>query len=261
LVADRLGRQKLPCGGFFLGVNMAKGKILSIESMGLVDGPGIRTVVFFKGCPLRCLFCHNPDSWDMSDGSEISSDDLLKKILRFRPYFERSGGGVTFSGGEPLLQRDFLLEILKKCKEEKIHTCLDTSGVGVGGYDEILELCDLVLFDVKATDENSYKKMCQREMGECENFIEALKRVRPETIIRQVVVPGINDTDEYMKNLKIYIENEIPFYKDVELLPFHKMGEYKYKALGINPPLEKTDAMDKEKCEFFRKKYFGGKTL
>ena len=103
--------------------------------------------------------------------------------------------------------------------------------------------------------------MCQREMTECDNFLEALSRVRPETIIRQVVVPGINDTDEYMKNLKNYIENKVPFYKDVELLPFHKMGEYKYEALGIKPPLEKTEAMDKEKCELFRKKHFGGQTL
>ena len=240
---------------------MAKGRILSIESMGLVDGPGIRTVVFFKGCPLRCLFCHNPDSWDSSDGIEVSSDELLKKFLRFRPYFERSGGGVTFSGGEPLLQREFLLECLKKCREAKIHTCLDTSGVGVGGYDEILELCDLVLFDVKATDDETYQKMCQREMTECDSFLEALKRVKPETIIRQVVVPGINDTDEYMKKLKNYIENRIPFYKDVELLPFHKMGEYKYEALGLVPPLANTEAMDREKCDEFKKKYFGGKTL
>ena len=244
-----------------MGGYMTKGRILSIESMGLVDGPGIRTVVFLKGCPLRCLFCHNPDSWNASEVIEMSADELLKKILRFKPYFERSGGGVTFSGGEPLLQKDFLLECLKKCKEAGIHTCLDTSGVGVGGYEEILELCDLVLFDVKATERESYEKMCQREMAECENFLEALSKVRPETVIRQVVVPGINDTDEYMKNLKIYIESKIPFYKDVELLPFHKMGEYKYEALGIEPPLANTPAMDKEKCETFKKKYFGGQTL
>ena len=163
---------------------MTKGRILTIESMGLVDGPGIRTVVFFSGCPLRCLFCHNPDSWDMSSSQEVTPDWLMKKILGFRPYFERSGGGVTFSGGEPLMQRDFLLEMLRRCKKENIHTCLDTCGVGTGGYEEILELCDLVLFDVKATDDESYRKMCGHRIDECEHFLEALRKVIPETIVQ-----------------------------------------------------------------------------
>ena len=105
---------------------MAEGRIMSIESMGLVDGPGIRFVVFMQGCMLRCRFCHNPDSWNKNCGETISSDELMRRIIRFRPYFERSGGGVTFSGGEPLLQKDFLLEMLKRCKAENIHTCLDT---------------------------------------------------------------------------------------------------------------------------------------
>ncbi len=236
---------------------MAQGRILSIESMGLVDGPGVRTVVFFQGCSLRCLFCHNPDSWAKEGGELIASDVLLKKLLRFKPYYKRSGGGVTFSGGEPLLQKDFLLDMLSLCKKNNIHTCLDTAGAGVGGYDEILSLCDLVLYDVKAIDSAGYEKMCRAKMEETQRFLEALKRIRPETVVRQVVVPGINDSDEYMKNLKIYIDKNIPFASSVELLAYHRMGEYKYHKLGIRPALGDTEEMDKAKAEKLWQKYFG----
>lgn len=130
---------------------METGKIHSIESMGLVDGPGIRTVIFFQGCKLRCLYCHNPDTWHLKDGNEVTTEDLIKKILRFRPYFERSGGGVTFSGGDPLMQPAFLLELLKKCKEHGIHTTIDTSGYGnPDTYDEILKYTDLVFIRYQA---------------------------------------------------------------------------------------------------------------
>ncbi len=236
---------------------MAKGRIASIESMGLVDGPGIRTVVFFQGCALRCLFCHNPESWKMNGGKEISSDELIKKLIRFKPYFERSGGGVTFSGGEPLLQSEFLIEMLKKCKEAGIHTCIDTAGVGLGDYDEILSLTDLVLYDIKAVGKEEYRKMCSLDISETEKFQDALNRIRPETIIRQVVVPGINDTDEYMQSLLEYIQERLPFVKKVELLPYHKMGEHKYDSLGIESKLKDTLAMGKEKALFLNEKYFG----
>lgn len=235
---------------------MAKGRILSIESMGLVDGPGIRTVIFFQGCALRCLFCHNPDSWDFKGGKEVTADEIVAKVLRFRPYFERSGGGVTFSGGEPLMQPDFLLELLKGCRHHGIHTCLDTSGVGLGDYDEILSLCDLVLYDIKALEGAEYEKMCSMSIAKTHDFVRALKRIRPATIVRQVVVPGINDTPDYMLALKEYIAKELPFAQAVELLSFHKMGEHKYKKLGIKPPLADTEAMDKEKTQILWDKYF-----
>ncbi|MBR2404606.1 MAG: pyruvate formate lyase-activating protein [Clostridia bacterium] len=235
---------------------MAKGRIHSIESMGLVDGPGIRTVVFFQGCALRCLFCHNPDSWDFSGGKEVTADEIVAKVLRFRPYFDRSGGGVTFSGGEPLMQPKFLLELLAKCRHHGIHTCLDTSGVGLGDYDEILNLCDLVLYDIKALDGADYKKMCSLGIERTLEFVEALKRIKPATIVRQVVVPGINDTDEYMRALKEYIAKELPFAQSVELLSFHKMGEHKYKKLGIAAPLAHIEAMDREKTQILWDKYF-----
>ncbi len=235
---------------------MAKGRILSIESMGLVDGPGIRTVIFFQGCALRCLFCHNPDSWDFNGGKEVTADEIVAKVLRFRPYFERSGGGVTFSGGEPLMQPKFLLELLAKCRQHGIHTCLDTSGVGLGDYDEILSLCDMVLYDIKTLEGAEYEKMCSLGIERTHDFVKALKRIKPATIVRQVVVPGINDTDEYMRALKEYIAKELPFAQSVELLSFHKMGEHKYQKLGITAPLADTEAMDKEKTQMLWDKYF-----
>jgi len=235
---------------------LAEGRIFKIESMGLVDGPGIRMVIFFQGCPLRCKFCHNPESHLFSGGEIVSSEELLKKILRFRPYFERSGGGVTFSGGEPLLQDDFLLEILKACKKEGIHTCLDTSGAGKGNYDEILSLCDTVLYDVKATESSLYKDICGGNIEETENFLKALNKSSAEIIIRQVVIPGINDNDEYMKGLKKYIKQNIPRASKVELLPYHKLGEHKYSELGLVSPLLKTEPMNKDIAKKLWEKYF-----
>ena len=235
---------------------MAEGKILSIESMGLVDGPGIRTVIFMQGCALRCKFCHNPDSWECSGGQRITADELHAKIQRFRPYFERSGGGVTFSGGEPLLQKEFLLEILKKCKQSGIHTCLDTSGVGAGTYEEILRYTDLVLYDVKAVDAQGYRDICGGDIAVTEEFQKALAKSGVETVIRQVVVPGINDSDEYMAKLKSYIKEKIPQARKVELLPYHLMGLHKYKKIGIPDPLPGVPAMDREKTDRIYKKYF-----
>ena len=235
---------------------MAEGRIFKIESMGLLDGPGIRMVIFFQGCPLRCKFCHNPESHLFSGGEVVSSEELLKKILRYRPYFERSGGGVTFSGGEPLFQDDFLLEMLKMCKKEGIHTCLDTSGTGKGNYDEILSFCDTVLYDVKATESSLYKKICEGNIEKTEEFLKALNKSNAEIIVRQVVIPGINDNDEYMKGLKKYIKQNIPRSSKVELLPYHKLGEHKYKELGLVSPLLETEPMNKDVAKKLWKKHF-----
>lgn len=231
------------------------GVIYAVESMGLVDGPGIRYVVFFQGCSLRCKFCHNPDSQSFS-GKEISSEELIEKIKRFIPYFNKSGGGVTFSGGEPLMQPEFLLEMLRKCKDNNIHTCLDTAGVGIGMYDEILNLCDLVLYDIKAIDNSSYSFICGKNISETERFQKALVKSGVKTVVRQVVIPGINDNDEYMQKLSEYIKVNLPGTTDVELLPYHLMGEHKYKKMNIPMPLEGIPAMDKEKTQRLWEKYF-----
>lgn len=235
---------------------METGRIRSIETMGLVDGPGVRTVIFLQGCQLRCKFCHNPESWVMDGGEVMDSETLIRKILRFRPYFERSGGGVTFSGGEPLLQPDFLLEMLKRCKEEGIHTCIDTAGVGLGQYDEILQYTDLVLYDVKAIAPDAYKTLCGRMIEETERFQRALRSAGTKTIVRQVVIPGLNDQDAYMEELKHYIASNIPTAVDVELLPYHLLGVHKYKTLGLPEPMPGTEAMDRERVKELQKQHF-----
>ena len=178
-----------------------KGRIHSFESMGLVDGPGIRSVVFFQGCNLRCKFCHNPDTWTCDGGTEVDSSELVKKINRFKTYYDRSGGGVTCSGGEPLLQPSFLIELFKGCKEHGMNTCLDTSGVGVGNYEEVLKYTDLVLLDIKHYEKGGYKEITRRDLDEFNNFLEALNKTDVKVWIRQVIVPGFNDSEEYMKGI------------------------------------------------------------
>ncbi|QGU94312.1 pyruvate formate lyase-activating protein [Clostridium bovifaecis] len=227
---------------------MIKGRIHSIESMGLVDGPGIRTVVFFQGCPLRCAYCHNPDTWTMQDGIEITPRELLNKLLRFRPYFEKSGGGVTFSGGEVLLQPDFLIEILKLCKENGIHTTLDTSGFGLGKYDEILKYTDLVLLDIKHVDDTGYRNLTGQSKKGLDEFLNALAKAGTKLWIRHVIVPKITDSEEHIAQLA-HIIKQIDNVEKIELLPYHTLGVSKYEKLGINYPLKNTPSMDKEKIK------------
>lgn len=236
------------------------GNIHSFESMGSVDGPGVRSVVFMQGCHLRCVYCHNPDTWSLSENHAVRSCDLMDKILRFKPYFDATGGGVTFSGGEPLLQAEFLLDMLKQCKTNDIHTALDTSGVGHRGdkkyrpdYSEILSYCDLVLLDIKHTNIEVYKRVTGLSMDYFSEFLEALRKVRPEVWIRSVIVPGINDSDEYIDSLAEFTK-DIPNIKKYELLPYHTLGVNKYKELGIKYRLDKVKPMDKQRTKEWEKK-------
>lgn len=231
---------------------MVKGNIHSFETMGLVDGPGIRVVVFLQGCSLRCKYCHNPDTWELKGGEEFTPEDLVKKIARFKSYFERSGGGITFSGGDPLKQPEFLLEALKLCKEKGIHTCIDTAGYGNGDYDEILKYTDLVLFDVKHFTREGYKNVTLMEIDKAEEFVKAMKRNNTKVWIRHVVVPGLTDGKEHIKALNDYIKT-IPNVEKVELLPYHLLGVNKYEAMGIPYKLEGVPAMEKEICEDYNK--------
>ncbi|NME82420.1 pyruvate formate-lyase-activating protein [Clostridium sp. SM-530-WT-3G] len=235
---------------------MVTGRIHSIETMGLVDGPGIRVVVFFQGCALRCKYCHNPDTWAQSGGEEYTPEELVKKLERFKSYFSTSGGGVTFSGGEPLRQPEFLLEVLKLCKEKGIHTCIDTAGYGFGEYDEILKYTDLVLFDIKHYTKEGYKNVTLREIDESLNFIEAMKRNNTKMWIRHVVVPGLTDSEEHLRGLKEFIDT-IPNVEKVELLPYHLLGANKYEIMKINYPLDGVNAMDKDLCKKYKKEIFG----
>lgn len=224
---------------------MVIGKIHSIETMGLVDGPGIRFVIFMQGCKIRCSYCHNPDTWAMSGGEEYTPEQLFAKIKRYKAYFQASGGGVTFSGGEPLLQPEFLIEVLKLCKEAGIHTTIDTAGVGVGQYEEILKYTDLVLFDVKHIDKDKYKDLVGLEMNESTKFLEVLQKTGTKMWVRHVVVPGITDDREHLIALKKFIDT-LKNVEKVELLPYHVLGSNKYEVMGIKYKLEGLEPMDKD---------------
>jgi len=231
---------------------MVTGYIDSIETMGLVDGPGVRFVVFFKGCKLRCIFCHNPETWSMDDGIKITSDELIEKIKKYQNYYVN--GGVTFSGGEPLLQSEFLIDILKKCKESGIHTAIDTAGYGNGNYEEILKYTDLVILDIKAYDDKEYSYItgCNKKIDEFNKFLDVCQKLDKKLWIRQVIVPGINDTEEYILGLKEYLK-KIKNIEKIELLPYHKLGESKYEKLGIVYSLKGTNPLEKEKLNYLDK--------
>lgn len=222
------------------------GYIESVETMGLVDGPGIRYVVFMQGCPLRCLYCHNPETWAERKENPTTPEELVEKILRFKPYFE-DDGGVTFSGGEPLHQPEFLLETLKLCKEKGIHTCLDTSGVGKGLEEEILKYVDLVILDVKAIDPEEYTKITSRPIQASLNFLNLCQKMHKKMWLRQVIVPGLNDDEEHILRFKKFIDS-LENIENVELLPYHLYGIQKYKKLGIPYRLDGVPAMDIDRC-------------
>jgi len=221
------------------------GYINKIETMGLVDGPGVRTVIFMQGCALRCLFCHNPETWEIKKGKQYTPEQLVAKIKHYKNYYGETGG-VTFSGGEPLMQTEFLLETCKLLKKEDINICLDTAGVGTNNY-EILDYIDLVIFDIKAIDNESYKKMTGHEINKSLEFLKACQDKNKKLWLRQVIVPGINDTKEYILKLKEF-SNNIKNVEKIELLPYHTMGVNKYKELNIPYVLQNTLSMDKQKC-------------
>lgn len=216
---------------------MLTGNIHSIESMGLVDGPGIRAVVFLQGCALRCQYCHNPDTWTHGGGAQMTPQELVGKLVRFKTYYEASGGGVTFSGGEPLRQPEFLAECLRLCKEQGVHTCIDTAGVGFGDYGEILRYTDLVLYDVKHFTPDGYRAVTGCEKGETDRFLTAVRRAGVPLWVRHVVVPGLTDGDAHIRALGAYIKT-IPNVQKAELLGYHLLGRDKYHKMGIPYPLE-----------------------
>lgn len=230
-----------------------QGSINSIETFGLVDGPGIRTVVFLNGCNLRCKYCHNPEMWCMQKNN-MTVDKLVEKIIRNKPYFKRNNGGVTFSGGEPLLQIDFLIAVCKKLKEENIHIAVDTSGNGLGKYDELFKYVDLVLLDIKHVNQEDYKELTEGDINKSLEFINELNKTSIPVWIRQVVVPGIMDDDEYLNDLKQFIKT-IKNVERIDFLPYHKLGSEKYDKLGIINPYKDMPEMDKQKCNLLYEKF------
>ena len=233
-----------------------RASIDSIESFGLVDGPGIRAVVFFNGCKLRCKYCHNPEMWTKKE-ENYTPQQLVEKIKRFKPYF-KDRGGVTFSGGEPLLHSKFIIETAKILKEENIHITLDTSGVGLNDYEEVLKYIDLVIIDIKHTSKEGYKELTNLDIYHVEKFIEELNKSNKPVWIRQVIVPGLMDNKEYIDSLVNYIK-KIKNIQRVDFLPYHRLGREKYLTLNIPYPYEDKQDMDKEKCnelyQYFIEKY------
>ncbi len=213
------------------------GKIHSIETFGTVDGPGIRYVVFFSGCPMRCKYCHNPDTWDIAPGKEMTAEQIMERMLRNRMFYQT--GGITVTGGEPTLQIDFLTELFACAKANGVHTCLDTSGILFDGsekYDRLMAVTDLVMLDIKHTDEAAHKALTGCSGKNPRAMLDYLKKNGKETRIRQVLVPGITDSPAQLDALRelILSHDNITL---TEILPYHTMGEVKYQKLGIDYPL------------------------
>lgn len=236
---------------------MVLGNIHSYESMGTVDGPGIRFVVFLQGCPLRCKYCHNPDTWNIGEKKiQESAEDTLKKIKRYKNYFGKKGG-VTVTGGEPLVQSDYVLELFKLCKQEGIHTALDTSGyIFNEKVKEILEYTDLVLLDIKALDKEIYKDLTRVELDNTLKFLNYLQEIKKVVWIRHVVVPNITDDNKLLEETAKFL-SKFDNIELVEILPYHTLGVFKYKELGIEYPLEGVEDLSYERklevMEIFKK--------
>ena len=213
-----------------------RGRVHSFQSLGTVDGPGVRSVIFMQGCPLRCACCHNPDTWDFAGGSEVTVDELVEKVMRYRSYYGRLGG-VTVSGGEPLCQAEFVGELFARLKKEGIHTCLDTSGAILNdAARELISLCDLVLLDYKYTNERDYLEYTKSEMSSAHTFLEYLQEKGIRTWLRHVVIPTLNDSDESFGRL-LDVQNAFSCIEKVELLPFRKLCLEKYQAMNTPFPL------------------------
>lgn len=221
------------------------GYVHSIETLGLVDGPGVRVVIFLSGCHLRCSFCHNPDTWNINNSKEMSINEIITFVNRYKDYFG-SNGGVTISGGEPLVQTDFLISLLKRLKEEGIHTCLDTAGVGGTNNEEVLKYIDLVIYDIKSVDKVMYKRITGEYLDESLKFLELCQKLKKKLWLRQVIIPTINDNEEYIIRLRDFI-SKLSFDK-IELIPYHTKGNIKYEKLNIPYKLKDIPDMDIERC-------------
>lgn len=209
------------------------GKINSIQTLGTLDGPGIRFVIFMQGCNLRCHCCHNPDTWDINNGKEISDEDLINKAIRYKEYF-KDNGGITVSGGEPLLQAKFVYELFKKAHKNNINTCLDTSGCILNeDIKLLLSHTDKVLLDIKYCNDDLYQKYVGCKLNSVIDFLSYLNRCNINVTLRQVIIPSLNDNIENINFLKS-LKNTYKCIENIELLPFKKMCESKYNNLNID---------------------------
>ena len=233
------------------------GRIHSLESFGTVDGPGTRFVVFVQGCPMRCLYCHNPDTWAMVGGTEMTPEEVYAQYKRNEPFYKT--GGITVTGGEPLMQVDFLIDLFTLAKKDNVHTCIDTSGIAfkpgnapfIEKLDKLMELTNLVMLDIKHIDPEKHKELTSQPNEGILAFAEYLDTKDVDIWIRHVVVPGYTDDDEYLFKLGFFIGG-LHNLKALDVLPYHTMGVVKYEKLGYDYPLKDVPAMDKN--EVIRKK-------
>lgn len=229
------------------------GYIHSIETFGTVDGPGIRYVVFVQGCPMRCQYCHNPDTWQMNTGKQMSTEEILTDYEKYRPFLK--GGGLTVTGGEPLMQTDFLIELFEGAKKKDIHTCIDTSGIAyndknpayIEKLDRLMAVTDLVMLDIKHIDPEEHKKLCAQPNEQILKFAKYLEAKNIPLWIRHVVVPGITDKEIYLRRLGSFL-GELRNLKALDVLPYHTMGVSKYESLGIDYPLKGVPPLDKSEA-------------
>lgn len=230
-----------------------KGRIHSIETMGTVDGPGVRFVIFVQGCPMRCQYCHNPDTWDVTEGEWMSVDELLDRYERNRMYYVN--GGITVTGGEPLLQMDFLIELFTRAKEKGAHTCIDTSGIAFAPESDLamekmnrlMEVTDLVMLDIKHIDPEKHLALTSHSNEPILAFARYLDEKKKDVWIRHVVVPGVTDDPVYLKRLGRFLAT-LHNVKALDVLPYHVMGIVKYENLGIDYPLKGVPAMPQAKA-------------
>lgn len=237
--------------------HLLRAAIHSVESFGNIDGPGIRYVVFFQGCMLRCKYCHNPDTWELhnDDAKMMTTDELVSDIVKYKTFFQASGGGVTLSGGEPLLQLDFVLELFTKLKSLGISTCVDTCG---GFYAntpiinekilKLISLTDLFLVDIKHIDDTQHQRLTKRHNKNIITFIDFLSQNGAKMWVRHVLVPQWTDDDVYLQKLRDYIDT-LQGVERVEVLPYHDMAKFKYDELGIDYPLKDIERPSKERIE------------
>lgn len=228
------------------------GKVHSLETFGTVDGPGVRFVVFFQGCPMRCSYCHNPDTWDPADGQEITVEEIIDRFERNRSFY--TTGGITATGGEPMYQIDFLTELFTRAKEKAIHTCLDTSGVmfppEASGdvfkkVEKLMQVTDLVMLDIKHMEEEAHRKLTGHSNRQMLAFARYLDSIHKPVWIRHVVVPGITFKEEELTALGHFLKT-LSNVEKLEVLPYHSMGKVKYDSLGMDYVLKDTPQLTKE---------------
>ena len=239
------------------------GYIRQIESFGTVDGPGIRLVVFFQGCPLRCKFCHNPETWTTDGGTEMSATEILDIYKKNKEFYSK--GGITATGGEPLLQIDFLTELFQKAKKPRIHTCLDTSGIVFNRNnseilkktEKLLEFTDLVMLDIKHIDDEKHKELTGMSNKNVLDFARFVNEKGVKTLIRHVVVPGVTDCPDDLRELGRFI-GELKTVKSLDVLAYHTLGVHKYRDLGIPYPLDGVPQASKEETIEARRHILSG---